>query len=123
MKAARTANYNAASVTVTIKASPAKQTLKSLKAVKGRKLTVTWKKDTRATGYQIQYSTDKNFKKGVKTATVSKYKTVSKTITKLTKGKRYYVRVRSYKSAKVSGKTQKLYGAWSGAKRSGSIKK
>ena len=123
VKAARTANYNAASVTVTIKASPAKQTLKSLKAVKGRKLTVTWKKDTRATGYQIQYSTDKNFKKGVKTATVSKYKTVSKTITKLTKGKRYYVRVRSYKSAKVSGKTQKLYGAWSGAKRSGSIKK
>lgn len=123
VKAARTANYNAASVTVTIKASPAKQTLKSLKAVKGRKLTVTWKKDTRATGYQIQYSTDKNFKKRVKTATVSKYKTVSKTITKLTKGKRYYVRVRSYKSAKVSGKTQKLYGAWSGAKRSGSIKK
>ena len=123
VKAARTANYNAASVTVTIKASPAKQTLKSLKAVKGRKLTVTWKKDTRATGYQIQYSTDKNFKKGVKTATVSKYKTVSKTITKLTKGKRYYVRVRSYKSAKVSGKTQTLYGAWSGAKRSGSIKK
>ena len=73
VKAAGTANYNAASVTVTIKASPAKQTLKSLKAVKGRKLTVTWKKDTRATGYQIQYSTDKNFKKGVKTATVSKY--------------------------------------------------
>lgn len=123
VKAAGTANYNAASVTVTIKASPAKQTLKSLKTVKGRKLTVTWKKDTRATGYQIQCSTDKNFKKGVKTATVSKYKTVSKTITKLTKGKRYYVRVRSYKSAKVSGKTQKLYGAWSGAKRSGSIKK
>ncbi len=123
VKAAGTANYNAASVTVTIKASPAKQTLKSLKAVKGRKLTVTWKKDTKATGYQIQYSTDKNFKKGVKTATVSKYKTVSKTITKLTKGKRYYVRVRSYKSAKVSGKTQKLYGAWSGAKRSGGIKK
>lgn len=123
VKAAGNANYNETSVTVTIKVSPAKQTLKSLKNVKGKKLTVKWKKDTRATGYQIQYSTDKNFKKGVKTATVSKYKTVSKTITKLTAGKRYYVRVRSYKSVKVSGKTQKLYGAWSGAKRSGSIKK
>ena len=45
----------------------------------------------------------------------------AKTVSKLTVGKRYYVRVRSYKSVKVNGKTQKLYGTWSSAKRSGRI--
>ena len=42
---------------------------------------------------------------------------------KLAKGKAYYVRVRSYKNAKISGKTQKLTGAWSSARKSGKIKK
>lgn len=123
VEAGATTNYNAATIKVTVKVSPAKQTLKSSKVKKGRKLTISWKKDTRATGYQIQYSTDKKFKKGVKKVTVNKNKTISKAVSKLTAGKSYYVRVRSYKSVKVNGKTQKLYGAWSNAKRSGRIKK
>ncbi len=123
VQAAETANYSKASIKITIKAAPAQQKIKSIKTVKGRKLKLAWKKDTRADGYQIQYSTDKKFKKGVKTLTVKKNKTISKTISKLAKGKAYYVRVRSYKNAKISGKTQKLTGAWSSARKSGKIKK
>ncbi len=123
IKAAANANYNAKSIKSTIKVSPQKQAIKSLKPIKGKKLTVAWKKDTRATGYQIQYSKDKNFKKSVLTVTVGKNKTVSKTIPKLAKGKRYYVRVCAYKTVKLNGKSQKLLGAWSTIKRSGNIPK
>lgn len=123
IKAKETANYYAAYAKVTVKVSPAKQTLKALKARKGKKLTVSWKKDKRATGYQVQYSTDKKFKKGVKTSPLIKsYKTVSQTISKLKAGKKYYVRVRSYKKVKVNGKGNTLYGAWSNVKRSQSIR-
>ncbi|MCD8190626.1 MAG: DUF4886 domain-containing protein [Clostridiales bacterium] len=85
--------------------------ISSLKNVKTKKLTVKWSKNTKATGYQIQYSTSSSFS-SYKTVTVSSYKTVSKTISSLTKGKKYYVRVRAYKT--VSG--TKYYSAWSGKK-------
>ena len=69
-----------------------------------------------ASGYQVQVSTDKNFKKGVKSKNVSK---PSYTFTKLKAGKKYYVRLRSYKK---SGK-ETLYGAWSKIRQGGKIKK
>ncbi len=118
---ATASGYNAKTLKVTVKVSPSKASAPSLKTFRGRKLKVSWKRDGRATGYQVQYCTSKAFKKGVKTITISKNKTVTKTIPKLTKGKRYYVRVRAYKSVKVNKKTQKLYGAWSSVKRSGKI--
>ena len=118
---ATASGYNAKTLKVTVKVSPSKASAPSLKTLRGRKLKVSWKRDGRATGYQVQYCTSKAFKKGVKTITISKNKTVTKTIPKLTKGKRYYVRVRAYKSVKVNKKTQKLYGAWSSVKRSGKI--
>ena len=77
----------------------------------GRKLYVLWGKNTKATGYQLQYSASSSFS-GAKTLTVSGYKNVSKTLSGLTKGKTYYVRVRVYKQ---SG-TSKYYSAWSGIK-------
>jgi hypothetical protein len=120
---AATGNYKAESVKITVEVSPKKQIVQSLKSTTGRKLKVNWKKDKQATGYQIQYSTDKKFKKGTKTVNIKKNRTISKTISKLKAGKKYYVRVRSYKTAKVNGNAKKLYGAWSGIKRSGSIKK
>ena len=120
---ATASGYNAKTLKVTVKVSPSKASAPSLKTLRGRKLKVSWKKDRRATGYQVQYCTSKAFKKGVKTITISKNKTLTKTIPKLTKGKRYYVRVRAYKSVKVNKKTQKLYGAWSSVKRSGKIRK
>ena len=120
---ATASGYNAKTLKVTVKVSPSKASAPALKLLKGRKLKVSWKRDGRATGYRVQYCTSKAFKKGVKTITISKNKTVTKTIPKLTKGKRYYVRVRAYKSVKVNKKTQKLYGAWSSVKRSGKIRK
>lgn len=85
----------------------------TLSSVKGAKkaLSVKWKKNSAVTGYQVQYSTSKSFKKA-KTVTVKKAKTVSKTIKSLKKGTKYYVRIRGYKT--VSGK--KYYSAWSAAK-------
>ena len=72
----------------------------------------SWKAVSDITGYQIQYSTDKSFKKNKKTVTVSKSKTTSKTVKKLKAKKKYYVRIRTYKT--VSGK--KYYSEWSKAK-------
>ena len=77
---------------------------------------VTWKKQaTQTTGYQVQYSTSSKFKKA-KTVTVSKNKTTSKSVSKLSAKKKYYVRVRTYKTVKVNGKNVKLYSGWSKAK-------
>ncbi|MGN0528294.1 MAG: fibronectin type III domain-containing protein, partial [Eubacterium sp.] len=77
-----------------------------------KKFTVKWKKQsTQVTGYQIQYSTSSKFT-SPKTVTVSSYKTTSKTISKLKSKKKYYVRVRTYKTV---GKT-KYYSSWSKAK-------
>lgn len=78
-----------------------------------KKLTVKWKKQAiQTTGYQIQYATSSKFK-DAKTVTVSKNKTISKTISKLKAKKKYYVRIRSYKTIKMNGKSAKLYSAWS----------
>ena len=78
---------------------------------------VTWKKQkTQTAGYQVQYSTDKNFKKNNKTVTISKNSTTSKSVGKLKAKKKYYVRVRTYKTVKFGGKSVKLYSGWSKAK-------
>ena len=77
---------------------------------------VTWKKQaTQTTGYQVQYSTSSKFK-SAKTVTVSKNKTTSKSVSKLSAKKKYYVRVRTYKTVKIGGKSVKLYSGWSKAK-------
>ena len=72
---------------------------------------VTYNKVAKATGYQIQYADNASFK-SAKTANVNGGSVTSKTIKRLTKGKRYYVRVRSFK--KIDGKV--YYSAWSGKK-------
>ena len=67
------------------------------------------KKVSGAKGYEIKYTTDKKFKKSVKTATSTK---TNKTISKLKKNKTYYVKVRAYKidsaGQKVPGKYSKV---------------
>jgi hypothetical protein len=107
--AASGSNYNTVTKKITIKVAPKKQSVKAKTAKK--KLTITWTKDSNATGYQVQIATKKNLK-GAKTYTVKSYKTYKKTISKLKSKKKYYVRVRSYKTI---GKT-KLYGAYSTVK-------
>lgn len=82
--------------------------INSVKNYKGKKAKVTVKKTSSIIGYQIQYGTKKNFKgaKHVNTRKTSKY------LTKLAKNKKYYVRVRTYKT--VDGKL--YFSSWSGAK-------
>lgn len=90
------------------KISLKKATISKMQNVSGRKLKVTVKKVSGADGYQIQYSTKSNMK-SAKTVTSSKTTT---TISKLSKGKKYYVRVKAYKKdstgKKVAGKWSKV---------------
>lgn len=80
--------------------------------------TVKWSKQkTQTTGYQVQYSLKKNFKSGAKTTTIGKTKTTAKKVTRLKKKKTYYVRIRTYKTVKISGKKTKLVSAWSSVKK------
>lgn len=77
-----------------------------------KSFTAKWtKQSTQTSGYQLQYSTSSKFT-SAKTVTVTSNKTVSKKVTKLTAKKKYYVRIRTYKT--VSGK--KYYSSWSKAK-------
>lgn len=100
-------------VKITNKVSVKMTTLSSVKNVKGKKMLVKWKKNTSGNGYQIQYSTSSKFAKGNKTKTISKNSTTSCTISKLSKNKTYYVRIRTCK--KVAKKT--YYSGWSTVKK------
>ena len=88
-----------------------KTKISKLKGAK-KKLSLSWKKISKATGYQVQVATDKKFTKNKKSITISKNKTISKTIKKLKSKKKYYVRVRTYR--KVGGK--KVYSGWCSVK-------
>lgn len=95
--------------------NPKGTSLSSVKAGK-KKMTVKWKKQgTKTTGYQIQYALNSKFT-SAKTKTVSKNSTTSATISKLTAKKKYYVRIRTYKTVKVNGTSEKLYSDWSKVK-------
>lgn len=121
VSAKETEKYRKNTVKITLDISPKKQKA-SVKTLGGEKIKVQWKKDAGASGYQVQYSTNRKFKKGVKFITVKKKGTSAKTISRLKKGKTYYVRVRSYKSIQNGRKTKPLYGAWSTTVKSKKIK-
>lgn len=105
-------------LTRTFRIRPKGTSLKKL--VRGRKaITVRWKKQTRKmsssriTGYQIQLATDKKFTKNKRSVSVAGYKKVSKKIKGLKGKKRYYVRIRTYKTIKGV----RYYSTWSKAKK------
>lgn len=99
------------SVKATFKICPKKTTLSKVTSPKTKQAKVTYSKVKGVTGYQISYSTSKSFTK--KTTKTAGSKKTSKTITGLTKGKTYYVKVRTYKT--VDGK--KYYSGWSDVKK------
>ena len=100
--------------TTTVKAvsKPKSAKIKKVKPAK-KAVSVEWKKVSGIKGYQVQVATDKKFKKNKKTATVKKQKTTKVTIKKLKAKKKYYVRIRTYKT--VKGK--KIYSSWSKVKK------
>ena len=82
-----------------------KLTVSGLKVTsKAKKFTVTWKKNSKASGYQVQYR-KKGAKKFTNLKTLTKTKVVSK---KLKKGKKYQFKVRTYKTIN----DKKVYGKW-----------
>lgn len=96
--------------TPSVKPVTVKKTSCSAKNRKG-KLKITWKKKSGINGYQVQYSTNKKFKKA-KTKTIRSVSTKTKTYKAIKKGKRHFVRVRTYKI--VNGR--KYYSSWSKVK-------
>lgn len=109
--AASTKTYKTTSKKVTVTVNPAKVKLTSVKNNAGKKMKAYWKKNSKVTGYQVQYSTSSKFK-SAKTVTVKGYKNTSKNIYKLTKNKKYYVRVRTYKTVSKTN----YYSGWSNVK-------
>ena len=103
-------------VTKTFRVVPKGTTIKAVAAGKGT-IKVTWKKQTEkmkisgVNGYQLQYSRKASFE-NAKVVTVKGQTSISKTIKGLASGKKYYVRIRTYKA--VGG--VKYYSGWSSAK-------
>lgn len=107
-------NYSG-SLSATFTVKPQSTNISKLTKPATKQIKVKWNKAASCTGYQIQYSTSSKFSNS-KIVTVGSSKTTSKTIKKLSKNKKYYVRIRTYKNVKISGKTKKIYSSWSSAK-------
>lgn len=90
---------------------PAKVTLGTLSSSERGEVTLSWKKVSRADGYRIIYADNSKFKSSEK-LTVSSGKTVKRTVKNLKSGKKYYFKVRAYKT--LDGK--KVYGPYSSVK-------
>lgn len=102
--------YSGASKSITVTVAPKRPELKG-KNIKKKKLKVTWKKDSRASGYVIYLASNSKFKKQKK-YTVKKSSS-KKTISNLKKKKTYYIRMRSYKTS--GGK--RIYSSYSKTRR------
>lgn len=109
VNAAETAIYKSAAKKVTVNIVPAKLALNVTAGGSGT-IKIAWKRDITVDGYQIQCSTQKTFPSSATlNGTVTKNSTVSSTLQGLSKGKRYYVRIRSFKRIKGIP----VYGVWS----------
>ena len=105
-----TTEYAAAGEDILIKI-PTGTEIGSVKNSAKKTATITWKKNTGVTGYQIQYAQKKNMK-GAKTVTVTKTKTTSLKLAKLSK-KTYYIRMRTY----IKSGSKRYCGKWSAVKK------
>ena len=85
----------------------------SLKNSSAKTMKVKWRKNKQANGYQLQYALNNKFTKRVKTLRIKKAGTLSRTIKKLKKGKKYFVRIRTYK---IIGNAT-YYSEWSKTKK------
>lgn len=104
--------YGKYSGTATFKINLKKTKLSSAKSTKRKTFTTTWRKTGGNSGWQVQYSTNKKFRSGVRTVNL-KSRNTKLTVRKLRSRKTYYIRVRGYK--KVKGKI--MYAGWSNVKK------
>ena len=104
-------NYRG-SKTLSFKINPKSTELIGVTSAK-KSVTAKWKKQgTQTNGYQLQLAADKDFTKNKKLFTISDNKTLSKTVNSLLTKKRYFIRIRTYKTVG----TVKYFSAWSKAK-------
>lgn len=101
--------YSSASKNITINVSLKRPSL-SIKNIKKKKLSLSWKKEKRASGYEIYIAPNSKFKKYKKY--MIKKSQIKKTVSRLKKNKKYWVRMRSYKTA--GGR--KIYSSYSKVK-------
>lgn len=104
--------YTAATKTIQITVRPRTMATCVLRSKAKGQLSISWKKDPSVTGYVIKYTSDKAFKKGVKRIDIPKNSISSKTISRLTPNKRYYVCIYSYKTSgknRINSSRSKTY--------------
>lgn len=104
--------YSGWTSTLTTPTKPNTPTIKTPSTNRKHQITVKWKTVSSCSGYQVQYSKNSKFSSVIATKTVSGQSKTSYTGNNFTKGRKYYVRVRAYKT--VNGK--KYYSSWSKSK-------
>lgn len=105
------AEYNGQTITLYAQWKLNAPSIKSVKSSTPASMKVTYKKNSKAAGYEISYATKKSFK-GAKKVTAKKGSSNTE-ITNVIPGKTYYVRMRSY--YKAGG--VKKYSDWSKSKK------
>ena len=109
IKAAASGIYDEVTQKVKVTINPRQPSISSLSNSSAGKMTVQWKRVLGSTGYRIQFTTDKTFKTGIRSQMITPNNTLSRVISRLTKGKTYYVHMRTYRT--IGGET--LYSKWS----------
>ena len=94
---------------------PQGTTIKALTTTTNKNKVNITRRATQTSGYELQYATSKSFSDG-KTIIINDPYILTKTISNLKSGKKYYVRIRTYKKVTVSGEATKIYSAYSDAK-------
>lgn len=107
-----TTTVNKPATTKTRITKPKKVTIKSMKNKAHRKIIVKWKKLCGVSGYKLQFSNKKNFKKIIMSGKYSS-RTSSASYVNAKKKKTYYVRVRAY----IKNGSRTYYGDWSKTKK------
>lgn len=104
--AACTSSYSAVKTTYWL----AQTSFASVNTSASKKITLKWKKNSKATGYEIWYSTSKDFSsKDTVKKTISSNTTVTKTYTTTVSKKKVYVKIRAYKKVNETN----YYAQWS----------
>ena len=96
---------------VTCITTPSTAKISKLTSTKRRVATITFNSVTNAEGYEVIYSTSKSFT-NAKTKTVTKKGTTKLTVKKLSSNKKYYFKVRAFRTLS----NNKVYGKYSSGK-------
>lgn len=108
-------NYSG-SISKTFDINPKSTIITSIKSPSKKYIVVYWKKASNISGYQVQRSTSRNFKKDVKCFDIPAKAKSGSNKKNIKSDKKYYYRIRTYKKVKYKGKTIRLYSSWSKTK-------